>query len=209
MGVTIATLLLVLICTCGFTLHLLRRGRQLQAKLDEVRGSSRIDHPLLLRSRQSFGEDLQLELSRVDRTGRPACLVVLSLGEEQGDQQADGRRAIGAQVLRSTIRMIDLGYRIGAEEYALILPETRARGGLVAAGRIEEKLLAAGVVGITAGVAEAGPGIDRHQLFRHAYCALLSAGRGGHSTVLAYSPELEQSGAWGAEVEGLSEIEPA
>ena len=50
-----------------------------------------------------------------------------------------------------------------------------------------------------------GPGIDRHELFRKAYCALLAAGRDGRSRVLAYSAELERGGATSG-LEGLSEV---
>jgi len=170
------------------------RIRRLRAQLAHARTLSRVEEVTSLRSREAFIEDLELELMRVARSGRPASLVVLSVngGPVEGAALDRHRRQL-AQTIRATVRTVDTAYRIGSDEFALILSDTRARGAMVAAGRIEEELLAAGTPdgSLTAGVAEAGPGLDRHELFRNAYCAYLAAGRAGRSTVLAYSPELE------------------
>jgi diguanylate cyclase (GGDEF)-like protein len=187
----------------------LRQRREFELELATLQASARVEVVTMLRNRQAFSEDLELELMRCARTGRPASLVVVSIEQdpwrEHGAQVADAELA-GA--IRDAVRTIDLAYRIAVDEIALVLPETRARGALTAASRIVEHVVAAGapVGSVTAGVAELGPGIDRHQLFRKAYCALLSAGRGGRSSVLAYSPELEQLGATG-DLAGLGEIE--
>ncbi len=207
--VTVVVPLIMLLCACTCALCLLRRGRRPELELQKSKGSLRIDHAALLRSRQSFGEDLQLEVARVARTGRPACLVVLSVDEPESVRDAGARRNTLARTLNSTVRTIDLRYQIGANEFALVLPETRARGALVAAQRIAQALHVAGVGTITAGVAELGPGIDHHLLFRHAYCALLAAGHDGRSYIVAYSLELEQAASWAAALEGIRQIEPA
>lgn len=182
--------------------RLAARVRNLEARLRDARRKSRTDEETALRTRDAFLEDLELELLRVARTGRPACLVVLSAGRSYGLREL-------AELIRGAVRSVDIAYRIAADEFALILPDTRARGGLVAAGRIEEELLGEGVSegAFAAGVAEAGPGLDRRAIFRHAYCAYLAAGRGGASTVLAYSPELEP-GTGPDDLRGLPEIEP-
>jgi PleD family two-component response regulator len=127
---------------------------------------------------------------------------------EPPPETADAQRTRLAGVLDSALRVIDRRYRVGANEFALILPETRARAGLVAVRRIENAARDVGAGPVTAGLAEVGPGIDQRQLFRNAYCALLSAGREGRSTALVYSPELDRSGSRGATLQGLSEIEP-
>ncbi len=207
--VTVVVPLIMLLCACTCALCLLRRGRRPELELQKSKGSLRIDHAALLRSRQSFGEDLQLEVARVARTGRPACLVVLSVDEPESVRDAGARRNTLARTLNSTVRTIDLRYQIGANEFALVLPETRARGALVAAQRIAQALHVAGVGTITAGVAELGPGIDHHLLFRHAYCALLAAGHDGRSQIVAYSLELERAASWAAALEGIRQIEPA
>jgi diguanylate cyclase (GGDEF)-like protein len=196
-------------CACALAFDQARGCRRLEAELDRARDSVRIDELTTLRTRRTFIEELELEVMRVARTGQPSSVVVISIAPPRLEEaEADARRRVFAQVLRSEVRTVDIGYRVGPDEFALILPDTRARGGMVAAGRIEESFIASGAGAVTAGVAEAGPGIDAHHLFRHAYHALMAAGRRGHSTVLAYSRELER----GSEADGLErlgEIEPA
>jgi GGDEF domain-containing protein len=184
----------LLVLACAFSTRERMRRHRLEVELNDLRGRVRTDPDLMLRNREAFSEDLELELLRGDRTGRPACLVVFSLGEGTGDTgEADARRRTFASVLRSAVRMVDVGYRTGIDEFALILPETRARGGLLAAARVKQAYLASAEGAVTAGLAETGPGIDRHRLFRNAYCALLAAGAGNRARLLAYSPELERS----------------
>ncbi len=197
-GALLATIAVLLVVVARLAV----RVRGLEAQLRDARRNSRTEEETELRTREAFLEDLELELMRVARTGRPACLVVMSAG------RSDGLRELAA-LIRGAVRSVDIAYRIAADEFALILPDTRARGGLVAAGRIEEELIGEGVAdgGFAAGVAEAGPGLDRRAIFRHAYCAYLAAGRDGASTVLAYSPELER-GTGPDELRELPEIEP-
>ena len=206
-GVASALLATVLVVVSVLALHYRRRKRQLERELTELRAPA--ETPAPLSDRQAFVEQLDIELLRGDRTGQPTCLVVFGVGSEQApEERVESQLCDFARGLITTARSIDMSYRIGTNEFALILPDTRARGGLVAARRIEATVLSSGLApaGLTAGVAEVGPGIDRHQLFRNAYCALLAAGRDGRSAVLAYSPELLPSAEIG--LAGLAEIEP-
>ena len=179
-----AVLLIVALCSCIVTLREMRRRRALELEITELRAQARVPGVPELRNHEWFTEDLEREISRADRTGRPASLVV---------QSVDSGPAAVAHAIRNGVRGVDVGYRIGADEFAVILPETRARGALVAARRVEDRLLDGGTPPgtVSAGIAELGPGIDRHQLFRNAYCALLAAGREGRSRLLVYSPDLE------------------
>jgi GGDEF domain-containing protein len=208
--VSTVVLLVLLACACACTLSLLRRRRRLEAELDNLRAAGGVDRETPLGGRDAFSDELALEVQRIARTGRPACLIVLRLEEDpEDDATREAQCKDLVRVLNSAIRVIDRRYWIGADEFALLLPETRARGGLVAARRIESELHAAGVGKITAGVAELGPGIDRRLVFRHAYCAFLAAGRDGRSTILAYSPELKPSSDWDQQLDAAPEIEPA
>jgi GGDEF domain-containing protein len=203
-----AALVTLLVLACAFSIRERMRRHRLELELSDLRGRVRTDPDLMLRTREAFSEDLELELLRGDRTGRPACLVVFSLDEETSDsEEADARRRSFASVLRAAVRVVDVAYRTGIDEFALILPETRARGGLVAAARVKQAYLASAKGTVTAGLAETGPGIDRHRLFRNAYCALLSAGTGDRARLLAYSPELERSES-AEQLPGLAEVEP-
>jgi predicted signal transduction protein with EAL and GGDEF domain len=207
--VSTAVLLVLLACACAYAVSLMRRHRSLEAELDEIRAGC-MDPQTLLGGPEAFRGELQLEVLRSARTGRPASLIVLRLEADPDDdakREAQPMDLVG--VLNHTLRAIDRRYRIGADEFALLLPETRARGGLAAARRVDGELQAADVGRITAGVAELGPGIDRQLAFRHAYCAFLGAGQNGRSTILAYSPELNPNAEWSARLDVLPEIEPA
>jgi diguanylate cyclase (GGDEF)-like protein len=185
------------------------RRRALGRELEKVQSSSLIETQTTLRNRRAFIEDLEREHRRCQRTGRPASLIVFGLDVERtvGASRRSESAVVLADVIRATVRQVDVGYRIGVHELALILPETRARGALVAAARIEERLRAhsAATGTVAAGVAEFGPGLDDRQVFRNAYCALLAAGREGRSQILAYSPELARNRD-STGLEGLSDV---
>jgi hypothetical protein len=68
--------------------------------------------------------------------------------------------------------------------------------------------VAANGVAVRAGIAETGPGLDRHTLFRNAYCALLAAGTEDRPSALAYSLALERGTARGR-LADLADIEPS
>lgn len=185
----------------------LRRG--LEHEVAALRESARLEAGGALRNRAAFLEDLELELMRTARTGRPASLVVLALAAEHWSAGAPGvpsERA--ASAIRSAVRHIDIGYRVAADEFALILPETRARGALVAVRRIADRLVSGGFAeeGLRVGIAELGPGTDSRDVFRQAYCALLASGQDGRARIVAYSEELE-SGRDHSDLSGLREIE--
>jgi diguanylate cyclase (GGDEF)-like protein len=181
--------------------------RRLERELSAAWASSRVEELTMVRNRRAFEEDLQLEVLRGDRTGDPVCLVVISLMPyPDQDALADERRRELAQLMTTSVRAVDLAYRIGVDEFALILPDTRARGGQQAAGRVIDAVgTAATECRVTAGVAEGGPGIDRQELFRNAYCALLATSREGSPSVLVYSPEVQRT-VGGEELERQGEI---
>jgi hypothetical protein len=69
---------------------------------------------------------------------------------------------------------------------------------MLVAGRIEGALRSQHVPvpgAVCAGIAEAGPGIDRRTLFRHAYTAMLAAGEDSAHWALAYSAAQERGAA--------------
>jgi GGDEF domain-containing protein len=205
----LTVILVTVVCAALAVALLFAFDRQrLQRELKALRRLVRIDPKLVVRTSEAFGEELDIQVLRVERSGGPSSLVVFGLdqGDEDGDGDRDARRETFVRVLRATVRTIDVAYRTGSDEFTLILPDTRARGGLVAATRVERSATANGLR-VRAGVAETGPGLDRHTLFRNAYCALLSAGLEGRPPALAYSPELEL-GTGRGRLAGLADIEP-
>ena len=96
-------------------------------------------------------EDLARELQLVGRTGIPLALVMLDLdglkeiNDKLGHQVGDERIQGLADAIRESRRATDVGYRIGGDEFAVILPGSRALGALEFAGRV--RALAATVPG--------------------------------------------------------------
>jgi hypothetical protein len=179
----------LLIVVCGLALLCIRcvlSRRRLEAELSRMRGAVRAEEQPALRTRAAFIEDLELELLRTDRSGKASSLAVLGAECEQC------RHDDLVEALQTAVRTVDVAYRLADSEFALILPDTRAVGALIALQRLSDSIAAAPAgCKVRVGIAEFGPGIDRHELFRNAYCALLAADKNGRASLLTYSPELE------------------
>jgi diguanylate cyclase (GGDEF)-like protein len=126
------------------------------------------------------------------RYARPLALCLVDVdhfrdfNERGGHAAGDGAlRLVGAS-MRSELRGADLGYRIGGDEFALILPETTAERAAVTVRRLAAAVSSAAdsALTITAGVAQAPDhGTAREQLYRAADAALYVGKRGGRDQV--------------------------
>ena len=111
-----------------------------------------------LRNHRVFHEDLARELQHAGRTGLPLALALVdlddlkTLNDTHGHQAGDERIRTLADTLRATMRGADQAYRIGGDEFAVILPGTRAWGALEFAQRLRAALPG---FTATAGIAEA------------------------------------------------------
>ncbi len=207
----LTVILVAVVClTLALALLFAFDRQRLQRELKALRRLVRVDPKLVVRTSEAFGEELEIEVLRVERSGGASTLVIFSVADpasEGTESDREARRETFVGVMRSTVRTIDVAYRTGTDEFSVILPDTRARGALVAASRVERSADAHGVA-LRAGIAETGPGLDRHALFRNAYCALLAAGTEDRPSALAYSPELER-GTTRGRLAGLADIEPS
>jgi diguanylate cyclase (GGDEF)-like protein len=119
----------------------LHRLVERQAITDELTG---------LPNRRQFLAQLQLEVSRAERSGTPLALILADLDDFKQVNDTWGH-AVGDQalrsfaaILRSTIREIDLPARLGGEEFAILLPDTDISGGKELAERIRHLLADSG-----------------------------------------------------------------
>ncbi len=98
---------------------------------------------------RSFQEQLRMEVERAARYHHPLSLVVLDLdnfgvyNQSLGFETGDAALCSVAALVKSKIRSVDIVARIGADEFAVILPETGQTGARMAAERIR-----AGIAGI-------------------------------------------------------------
>jgi diguanylate cyclase (GGDEF)-like protein len=124
---------------------LLARTRTLlefKAYLDVCEEAAFTDHLTGLANRRRFERQLEREVSRTLRFGRPFSLLMIdidnfknlndSFGHDAGD---DAIRRI-SKVLCEGTRGIDLAARIGGEEFAVLLVETDQQGGFEVAERL-------------------------------------------------------------------------
>ncbi|MBN1193334.1 MAG: GGDEF domain-containing protein [Coriobacteriia bacterium] len=86
------------------------------------------------------------EVSRAERFGKRVSLLMLDIddfkrvNDTYGHQVGDAVLAEVGQVLKSTVREVDLVARYGGEEFTVILPETDASGAFIVAEKIRESI---------------------------------------------------------------------
>jgi diguanylate cyclase (GGDEF)-like protein len=99
-----------------------------------------------LANRRHFEEALAGEISRAERFGGMLALVLADLddfkqvNDRYGHQAGDDVLRAFADVLRDTVRDIDLAARYGGEEFAVLLPQTDLEGAERLAERLRESM---------------------------------------------------------------------
>jgi diguanylate cyclase (GGDEF)-like protein len=114
------------------------------------------DHDPLtnLLNRRSFVQHLDAEVARSRRYERPLALVIFDLDElktvndTQGHAAGDEALKRVADALRATIRTGDNAFRIGGDEFAVILAEASEQEAAAAAQRIADALQLAASFGV-------------------------------------------------------------
>lgn len=114
--------------------------------LDTCEEQAFTDHLTGLANRRRFERQLEREVTRTLRYGRPFCLLLLDIdhfkqvndnyGHEAGDEAI--RRL--AKTLQAGTRGIDSAARIGGEEFAVLLTETGFEGGAEVAERLRQAI---------------------------------------------------------------------
>ena len=162
---------------------------QRQAITDELTG---------LVNRRRFLAALESEIVRVQRLGGPLSLLFADLDDFKlvndrfGHHAGDEVLQAFADVIRAHGRDVDVGARLGGEEFALILPETGLAGAAAVAERLRLSLAQLQIflgeaeqVAVTAsfGAAELAPGQSADELMRAADAALYRAKKQGKNRV--------------------------
>ena len=124
---------------------LLARARTLldfKAYLDSCEEHAFTDHLTGLANRRRFERQLEREVARTLRYGRPFCLLMVDIdgfkqvNDNYGHDAGDEAIRSLARTLQQGTRGIDLAARIGGEEFAVLLTET----GLETAKEVAERL---------------------------------------------------------------------
>jgi diguanylate cyclase (GGDEF)-like protein len=152
-----------------------------------------------LANRRRFEEVLEHEVSRVQRFGGGLSLIVADLddfkaiNDQFGHQRGDEVLRAFAEVIRSTVRAVDIPARPGGEEFAVILPGTELGEACVVADRLRAGLAArrvpapGGELAVTSsfGVAGFAEPMSAAELFAVADRALYEAKARGKNRVVA------------------------
>ena len=122
---------------------------ELKQYLDSCQEAAFTDHLTGLANRRRFERQLEREVARTERYGRPFCLLIVDIdnfkevNDTYGHDAGDDVLRCVANVIQSGTRGIDTGARIGGDEFAVILPETSLERGVEVAERLRAAVSAA------------------------------------------------------------------
>jgi diguanylate cyclase (GGDEF)-like protein len=96
-----------------------------------------------LHNRRLFSESFEKELNRARRYGQPLGLVILDLhrfkevNDKHGHPRGDDVLRAAAATLKKALRTSDSAFRIGGDEFALLLPQTDSDQALALSRRVQ------------------------------------------------------------------------
>jgi diguanylate cyclase (GGDEF)-like protein len=155
-------------------------------RFQEARQLADLDALTGLHNRRYFHETLAREVARAHRYSRGLALVIVDIdhfkeiNDRIGHLAGDAALSETAERLREAVRESDIPCRIGGDELALILPESRLADAQRLAARIEQAVIArpvarAGHMRVSAGCAELQQNDDSTSLFERADQSLYAA----------------------------------
>lgn len=170
---------------------------------ERVRELTLIDEHTSLYNARHLHRALEVELARATRYGRAVSLLFLDLDHFKAVNDAYGHQAGSAllrevgDLMRRTLRAIDVPVRYGGDEFVAILPETTAEQARIVADRLRRALGAAVFLGdlghevrVSASVGIAtwpADGESADDLLRAADGAMYRAKEAGRDRVVAAS----------------------
>jgi diguanylate cyclase (GGDEF)-like protein len=187
---------------------LLRDVRRLateNARLRELYGRARLDALIDgltgLGNHRAFQEELARQLEHAGRSGHLALLLVdvddlKRVNDERGHASGDELLVAVGRTVMSSLRRHDRAFRVGGDEFAIILPGADIDTGLMIARRILAGALNGGdpsrpieSFSLSIGVsAYPSPSAKGSLLYRHCDAALYWCKRHGRTNAAAYDP---------------------
>lgn len=161
----------------------------------EQRSDSLLDPLTGLLNRKALTIHFDEIRRQAELTGRPVCMVIgdldhfKSVNDELGHGTGDAVLRDVANAMRARLRTAELIYRVGGEEFLLVLPGVAADGGAIVAERLRAAIAGADPGGVhitmSIGVAvAAGTDVEFDALYEAADRALYDAKRGGRDMVI-------------------------
>jgi diguanylate cyclase (GGDEF)-like protein len=197
----IAAQAIAFLAACGALAYLARRYRARSTDVADLTQLALVDSLTGLRNRRAFDEELTRALDmRARGPVRPRLALAMidmrglkALNDSLGHQIGDDRLVALAQVLRSNVRGGDSVYRLGGDEFMVILPGQGAHEARRLVGRVSVSLAEHGIA-IAVGIAEASATVSTDALIGRADRALIAAKR-GPDNIVVWQPTLDTSPA--------------
>jgi len=191
-------------------------------QLVEMYGRARLDSLLDaltgLGNHRAFQEELARQLEGARRHGTPLSLLLVDIddlkkaNDERGHAAGDELLAAVGQIAGAVLRRGDRAFRVGGDEFAILLPMSDVDSGLAVGRRMLASALGGGDPGhpippfsVSIGVsAFPAPSAKGQQLYRDADAALYWCKRHGRTAVVAYDPAKHGSVDEGRSIADLS-----
>jgi diguanylate cyclase (GGDEF)-like protein len=167
-------------------------------RFQEARQLADLDALTGLHNRRFFHETLAREVARAHRYRRNLGLIIFDLDDFKaindriGHLAGDAVLAEAAERIRDVVRSADFACRVGGDEFAVILPESKLGDADQLYGRLRTAMSSkpvgeAGPLTMSAGMAELQPDDDAIAFFQRADHALYGAKEAGKGQVVAAS----------------------
>ncbi len=168
-----------------------------QARLDAMR-----DGLTGMGNHRAFQEEVTAFVTEARNANRPFALLYLDVddlkktNDQHGHAAGDELLRTAARIITSNMRRADRGFRVGGDEFAVLLADCTAENAMVAARRILAAALdgpagtsAVGPFSVTVGVSSfPSPAADRQMLLHQADAAMYWGKRHGRTDVQMYDP---------------------
>jgi diguanylate cyclase (GGDEF)-like protein len=184
---------------------LVRSRTQLSAAYQAALADSLRDQLTSLGNHRAFQEELDRQVEASQRYEVPVSLAIVDLDEfkriNDSNGHAEGDRALAmfGRLMATGVRRSDRCFRIGGDEFAIILPHTDAEGARVVLRRLLATALAPPLrtddieaISFSAGISSMPEAAtSRAQLYSQADSALYAAKHAGRTEVAVFDPTEE------------------
>ena len=171
---------------------------------EKIKTTSAVDTLTELFNHRHFQERIGEEIYRSERYRHPLSVLLLDIdnfrqyNEINGYNAGDGVLKQVSVIIKENTRQVDICSRFGAEEFAVILPDTNLRHAIMVGEKLREKIASSVFVKrrdsaldmarltVSVGVVEHKIGLTKEELVHHLESALLEAKHKGKNRVCSY-----------------------